>query len=53
MATDKKKHVAKSRKKANENKALKSSGDKPAATKKIVLTREQSAKLKSKEDDKQ
>ena len=46
MATDKKKHVAKSRKRANENKALKASGEKPVATKKIVLTREQSSKEK-------
>lgn len=46
MATDKKKHDAKVRKAQNENKALKASGEKPVATKKIVLTREQSAKLK-------
>ena len=46
MATDKKKHVAKTRKKQNENKALKQTGEKPKATKKIVLTREQSAKVK-------
>jgi hypothetical protein len=46
MANDKKKHIAKANKERNENKALKAAGEKPAASKKIVLTRAQSAKAK-------
>lgn len=47
MANDKKKQTAKIQKARNENKALKAAGAKPAATKKIVLTREQSAAKKA------
>ena len=46
MANDKKKHVAKVRKAQNKNKTLKQAGEKPKATKKVVLTRAQSAKAK-------
>ena len=46
MANDKKKHDAKKRKTQNKDKALRAAGEKPKATKKIVLTRAQSAKLK-------
>lgn len=45
MSTLKKKK-AKTNKARNENKKLKAAGLKPIATKKIVLTREQSAKAK-------
>ena len=46
MANDKKKKVAKTNKARNQKKALKAAGKKPKATKKIVLTRAQSAAKK-------